>query len=813
MMRLSIQRLRWVLLAGAVLLVVVLTAYIGYGRYRALSIYTRLLKHSGATITHDTNGFTYSQSVKGKTVFTLHAKKATQIGDGKWQLHDAAMTLYGRVPDHPDHIYGSEVEYDENEGVARAIGDVLMDLEAPSALAGNHPAPAEDSNSADRIIHVKTNGLVYLRKLGVAATDKQVELHYGQVQGTALGAEFNTGQNILRLLADVKMDGLTHDTPLHVTALHAEIDRTEDVATLAHPIVTSAGRTGRADSALVNFDTDGSIQRIQGIGNVTMNEGTRQISAARLDATLNDDMQLKAAHLSGGVALLDTDPLRSMQGAASRVDATFDAKGEPTSMTASGGAHITAVDRRTSPHGLTRNLEGTQLVATFIPSAKGSAQKGKTQLSEVHASGAARASSESLAVSTKATGIKNTQVAADDLRVAFTTAADGKAQPRKLAGLGHTLLQQDAPLSEQETSTGDTLDITFTTNSAKQATTITEAVQSGNVLIHDQDPTSATGQPGAVSSGSARKATYSEATEKLVLTGDVHWRNDTAQIVASTITVNRLTQDADAEGNVQAALLGPANKPGPNSGTEPAPVTHILSASAQMHHTTQLSEFRGTDAQPAKMWQDASQVQAATLLFDGLKRTFSARPANPATLIHAVLVGKPVAPKPGTALRAASIVRIASPKMDYNDLQREATFSGGVILDGSMGEVRGQRSAVFLAPVEKTLASPTKSATQPATQPSPFSGSLDRVVVLGDVSIAQPGRKGTGDELLYTAATGNYVLTGTPTRPPTVVDAQQGSITGTTLLFGDAGSTIVVAGAPGTGKPGSRVRTETEVRP
>jgi lipopolysaccharide export system protein LptA len=265
---------------------------------------------------------------------------------------------------------------------------------------------------------------------------------------------------------------------------------------------------------------------------------------------------------------------------------------------------------------------------------------------------------------------------------------------------------------------------------------------------------------------------------------------------------------------VQAALLGSTA----NSAKDPAPVTHILAASARLHHATQISEFYGTDAQPAKMWQDASQVQAATLLFDGAKRTFSARPAEPGALVHAVLVGQPVAAKPGKPARASSIVRVASPKMDYNDLQHEATFSGGVTMDGSMGQVHGDRSVVFLEAADKSAAtkpaaSKAGSPTQATAPPNPFSGSLDRVVVLGDVQMTQPGRKATGDELLYTAATGNYVLTGTPAKPPLVVDSQQGSVTGTTLLFGDAGSTIVVSGATVAGKPGTRVRTETEVRP
>jgi lipopolysaccharide export system protein LptA len=837
-MRLSIQRLRWVLIAGALLLVVVLVAYIGYGRYRALKAYRSILERSGVHITHDTNGFTYSQSMQGKTIFTLHAKKATQLSDGKWSLHDADITLYGRIPDRPDHIYGHEFEYDEKEGVARAIGEVHMDLQAPQALAPHGDAkararspkplitmlPAED----EHVIHVKTSGLVYLRKLGVAATDQQVELHYGGMVCTAQGAEFNTGQNMLRLLADVKMNGVTHEKPLHLTALHAEIDRTSDVATLAHPVVDSQGRTGKADAGTVNFESDGSIHRIQGFGNVVLSEGTRQITAAKLDAALNDDQQLKAVLLSGSVGMVDTDPIRPMQGSASQVDAAFTPKGEVTSVTASGGAHLIMVDHKGNPRGLTRKLEGTKIAAAFVPSTPARGKKAKTELREIHAVGAARASGESLAAPPKGTPVKvaeykNTQVAADDLRVTFGISAEGKLQPQKLAGLGHTMLEQDATLGERETSSGDSLDVVFGAKQAaiNQGPGINSALQMGHVVLRDQAATLTSGKAGALSDGTAQRAAYDGVTERLTLTGDVHWKSDSGQIIAPTVTVNQQTQDAEAEGGVQATLMSSAEAVGNSAeatkhSDAPANVTHILATSAQLHHATQLSEFRGTDAHPAKMWQGGSQVEAATLLFDGAKRSFSARPAGAGVLIHAVFASNPATPKPGSTARAASVVRVASPKMDYNDLRREATFTGGVTMEGSLGIVKGQRSVVFLELAEKKAGQTPQPATpqQVSLQqagPSPFSGSLDRIVVLGDVQIQQTGRKGTGDELLYTAATGNYVLTGTAAKPPLVVDAQQGSVTGATLLFGDAGSTIVVAGDPGAAKK-TRVRTETEVR-
>jgi lipopolysaccharide export system protein LptA len=471
-MRLSIQRLRWVLLTGAVLLLAVLAGYIAYGRWRTMQTAIRIIQRAGVHITHDTNGFTYSQSVQGRTIFTLHAKTATQVGNGKWTLHDAEMTLYNRIPGRPDHVYGSEVEYDENDGVARAIGEVHMDLQAPEAFAENgHVKPQTAEDAAQHVIHVKTSGLVYLRKLGVAATDQLVDFNYNGMHCTAMGAEFNTGSNVLRLLKDVTMDGTTHEKPVHLTALDADIDRNDNFATLDHPVVRSEGRTGSSDSGLVNFEADGSIHRLQGSGDVVLSEGTRQITAAHLDARLNDDMELTEAHLSGGVGLIDTDPTRPMQGSASRVDAAFDAKGQPVSVTATGGAHVAVVDHRANPQGmgrgLGRSMEGTKIVALFKAGPHARGAKPQTQLTEVDAYGAARASGESVAAAAKgagagaAPGVRTMRVGADELRVSFAERADGAAQPKHMAGAGHTMLEQMAPMGEHETSTGDTLEMFF----------------------------------------------------------------------------------------------------------------------------------------------------------------------------------------------------------------------------------------------------------------------------------------------------------------------------------------------------------------
>ena len=838
-MRLSIQRLRWVLLAGALLLVIVLAAYIGYGRYRALKAYRHILAHAGVTLTHDSNGVTYSQSVKGRKVFTIRAKTESSLGNGKWALHDAEMLVYNRAGDHADHIYGSEIEYDENEGVARAKGEVLMDLQPPQGLSdGGRSLAQPDKLQAGKpappnlkpapVIHVRTSGLVYLRKLGVAATDQQVDFSYGDMRCTALGAEFNSGQSTLHLLANVHMDGLAHGQPLHVIALRADMDRNANIATLTQPVVTSEGRSAKADTAVLHLRKDGSIEHVEGTGHVVLSSATRQITGDRLDATLNPQSIPQSARLSGDVVLVDTDPVRPMHGSANFLDAAFNTQGSPTSVVATGAAKLSLVDHQANPRGLARSMDGARIIALFAPGQRQS----PSRVTEIHVTGSAHAAGESVATpgrgapinTAKLLPLKNMQVWAEDLRLLFANTPDGKARPGNLYGMGHTRLRQDAPLGEQEISSGDTLEMAFapvrtpSSLSDREAMNIASVVQTGHVTITDR-PATKTGsrEHASTSTGTADRAAYDGTTQVLTLTGHAHLYGDDASLVAPTVSLDQRTQDADAKGGVEATFQNVSSRMGEGSAVsanaKQASVTHVLSASAHFDHTTQLANFYGTDAQPARMWQDASQIQAATLLFDGMRRTFSARPARPGSLIHAIFASNPTTPKPGAPLRAASIIRVASPNMDYNDLQREATFSGGVTIDGTIGEVRGQHAVVFLGAAEKIKTGQQLPVIFPA-QPSPLNSSIDRVIIYGSVQMDQPGRHGTGAQLLYTAATGSYVLTGTPTAPPHLLDARQGDITGATLLFSNAGSTIVVSGDPSLpkGKDG-RVRSETHVRP
>lgn len=176
------------MLGGLLLLLVTLGGFFLTARYRAGQIWQRILARNGVHFQQDTNGFTYTQSSKGRNLFTLHASRATPIGKNRWQLHDAVLTLYGREPGRDDRISGKEIDYDADAGVARADGEVHMDLQTP-APAGAAAQTRPRTDGSDDVIHVLTSGLVYMRKLGVAATSQPAEFRYGGVLCTSRGAE------------------------------------------------------------------------------------------------------------------------------------------------------------------------------------------------------------------------------------------------------------------------------------------------------------------------------------------------------------------------------------------------------------------------------------------------------------------------------------------------------------------------------------------------------------------------------------------------------------------------------------------------
>src|SRR5207253_523773 len=60
---------------------------------------------------------------------------------------------------------------------------------------------------------------------------------------------------------------------------------------------------------------------------------------------------------------------------------------------------------------------------------------------------------------------------------------------------------------------------------------------------------------------------------------------------------------------------------------------------------------------------------------------------------------------------------------------------------------------------------------------------LEKLVAEGNVVVQQPARKATGTQLVYQSAEAKYVLTGTKSDPPSIFDAEHGTVSGDSLTF------------------------------
>src|SRR5262249_42645639 len=211
-MALNIHRLRRWIVVAIVLLLMVVGAFYGRGYY-ARYLFSRAIKNKaeklGIDIQQSTQGFAYSKSEGGRTLFTIRASKAVQMTAGNAGLHDVNIVIYGRDGTRFDQIYGSDFEYDPKTGDVSANGEVHIDLQggAEGDVRPDLAPPRELKNP----IHVKTSGLVFNRNTGIATTKNHIEFRIPQASGSAEGATYDSKANRLTLHSDIHLESGDQD--------------------------------------------------------------------------------------------------------------------------------------------------------------------------------------------------------------------------------------------------------------------------------------------------------------------------------------------------------------------------------------------------------------------------------------------------------------------------------------------------------------------------------------------------------------------------------------------------------------------------
>jgi lipopolysaccharide export system protein LptA len=655
-----------------------------------------------------------------------------------------------------------------------------------------------------------------------------------------------------------------------VDAAHATLVRASDQAFLVNASVNYETEEGSSDQAIVFFRKDGTTERVDAQGHVRMKTDTgATVNAETARILMDTRSQPTQADLGGGVQFASQQENTTMQGSASdgtllfvtanagdhtetalhhaefRRDVSFEEDIVGLAKDPKGRAakqlHAEKVDVDFGPPRPGQSVEAQKAFAEGKPvvTSRQSPSKGPEQTTRISGDQLVATLGEGNTIR-QLDGTGNTQIA--------QSATDGS---RNTTGgdVLHTIFTQEPPALVQEPATvkGNQAQASASTSAVagqgkagkkagqnahqgpKMQTTLETAIQDGNVVLSETlaKKPGATTQP-ATLTGWAQHAEYHASDEVLHLTGSPRVTDGEAmQMAAERIDYHRDTQNAAASGNVKATYTQEQKNGGsPGAGAVPTmggngPV-HVVAERATLDHAKNQDLFYGTVQTPARMWQDADSLLAPVIAIDRNQNLLKAWGDDTGT---APVVNANFTSAMG-GKHQQSVVRVHSQTLVYSDKTRQGDFRGTVTAEQSNEVVHSDDALLFLKPAQAAGAKPGAGSSKPAegaaaapapkqgSQPPPNantgrsggSGQLDHLIATGNVVFTQPGRKGTGEKLVYTADDGKYVLTGTEAARPLMWDRVNGTTTGEALIFNSQDDSVVVSG----GK--SSAVTETHAR-
>jgi len=828
--RFTIERLRNLVLATGILLVVSMVAFLAVGKFKKSLNLKDIPTKLGIDITREENGVTYTQSHNGHTLFKLHASKVEEHKGGTSLLHDVKIDLYGPDGKSVDRIEGAEFEWDEKAKVAKASGPVEITLMRPGVAPAIAPKAAAIAKPGDNQknplgaavqavsegqIQVKTSGLVFDQQTGIATTSAHVDFSMEQGAGSSMGASYDSEQGMLVLNRAVELATQRGGETVQIRAEHAEFERSSQQCRMHAARASYRGGEATAGDALVVFRQDGSVVRLDALHDLSLaTENGSHLAAPTGRLDFDEHNQPHHGYLEGGVTM-DSDtgsrqkgPGRQLHGSSPTAELVFSDKGVLRRVHLERGVVMHSEERSASLAGVLHVSREWQSPLADIDFRQG--PQGQIEPATIHGTQGVTVTGESQRGSG---AIAPSRFAADEVTAFFGENSTLTA----MTGTGHARVDETTPTGTRQSSSGDRLEAHLVTNPgtgpgtkaapvSPAAAQIESLVLEGHVLLVQQEPAKAGAAPPPAMHATAGRATYAGAGELLHLTQSPRVDDGGLQLTADQLDVSRESGDAFAHGSVKATWLGSvtggsvtgqsgARAPGQGDvalgGQGPA---HVVAAEAQMRQVTGEATFKGH----ARLWQQDNSVSAPVIVLDRLRQTLVARSTDPAEPVRAVLVStatpgknttKPGRPAP------PSVIRIRGGDLKYSDAERKAVMRGGalgtVVAETEMATSISKEVELRLLPLHNHAGKDGASAQ------------VDRMTAKGQVTVTSGGRRGTGEQLVYAGDNGEYVLTGTVAAPPRMIDPARGTVTGEALIFNSRDDSVTVEGGT------QRTTTET----
>jgi lipopolysaccharide export system protein LptA len=823
--------MRTLVLGAGVLLLVALVVFLAMGKWKNPFNRRDLPQRLGIEIQQEANGVTYTQAHGGHTLFKIHASKVVQLKKGYALLHDVKIELYGEDGSRVDRIEGGEFEYDQQAGTAKATGPVEITLMRPGVAPAIAPKAAPMQAVGEKLkgapvasvaeeaargeIHVKTSGLTFDQKSGVATTSQHVDFSMVQAKGSSMGATYDSQKGLLVLDQAVELTTQRGPETIQIHARHGEFERESQLCRLRAVTAGYRGGEATAGDAKIMFRADGSAVRLDAMNGFTLTTATGGRLAAptgRMD--FDEHNQPHHGHLEGGVTMDSVGDIagrrRQMHGTAPTAELEFNAKGHLRHAHLVQGVTMDSEEQSESSGQrlrLSRRWRSPIADVEFRDSGHG-----QIELGAVHGVGGVVVTGESQ----RGKGpVVPSRLSADQATGLFGSASVLTG----LNGAGHASIEETSETGSRQTTRGDRLEAHFassTESGAKQGARsgsgteaqVQSATVEGHVVLVQYPVQKANAKPGspppAPLRATAGRADYEGAGEWLHLTLNPRVEDGALQLTAGKVDVSRASGDAFAHGNVKASWTDVGaernGQPGRLAGSValggqgPA---HIVAAEAQLRHAVGGTTGEATFSGHARLWQQANSITAPVIVLDRERQTLVAHTADAAEPVRAVLMSAAggAAGKDAGKSNKPSVIRVRGGDLKYSDVERKAVMHSGVL--GTVVAETGTATSASNE-VEVTLLPVGKNTSKDGGQ-----AQVDHMTARGHVVLTSEGRRGTGEQLVYTSATGEYVLTGTAATPPRMFDPARGTVSGDALIFHGRDDSVSIEG------DGRKTKTET----
>jgi lipopolysaccharide export system protein LptA len=266
-----------------------------------------------------TEGFTYSRTEGGKTLFTIRANTTLGFKDNRYMLEDVDVTVHGQTEsDSAKRIRSKYCSYDQDSNDFKFEGNVSVQLDEKTA--------------------VRTEELTYNQQSRTVVSTKQATIEQpGSMSGHADSFEYGLDTGVLKLTGKVYVA-----TPPQ-TSLEADsavFQQKENWATMAGNVLIKAGsgwirgQAGRADlepgsyrPKKIAIETDVTAESQQG-------GFSWKLHARQLDADISAEGNAERVRTRGNVQLERTGGNSRQIMTAAEMDAIVDESGKVTMLEA-----------------------------------------------------------------------------------------------------------------------------------------------------------------------------------------------------------------------------------------------------------------------------------------------------------------------------------------------------------------------------------------------------------------------------------------------------------------------------------------------